>query len=171
MTYNVSLKNAATWAAVGAGVYLAALLYKSLTRFNFDGKVVLITGGSRGLGLTMARQLADKGARLAICARTVDQLGQAHVELEAAGAEVMSLRVDVTDPRQVQEMVEDVIRHYGRLDVLINNAGVIQIGPQDAMDIKDYEVAMKSNFWSALYTMLAAIPHFKNQRSGRIVNI
>jgi NAD(P)-dependent dehydrogenase (short-subunit alcohol dehydrogenase family) len=98
-------------------------------------------------------------------------LGQAHVELEAAGAEVMSLKTDVTDARQVEEMIGDVVAHYGRLDVVINNAGVIQVGPQDAMGIEDYELAMKSNFWSALYTMLAAIPHFKKQRSGRIVNI
>jgi short-subunit dehydrogenase len=135
------------------------------------GKVVLVTGGSRGLGLVLARQLAAKGARLAICARTPEQLGQAHIELEGMGAEVMSMTVDVTDQRQVQAMIIDILEHYGKLDVLINNAGIIQVGPQENMGINEYEQAMRANFWSALYTMLAVIPYFKEQGGGRIVNV
>lgn len=167
-----SLQEIAKWAAIGAGAFLIAnTIYKTLNRFDLKGKVVLITGGSRGLGLVLARQLAAKGARLAICARTPEQLGQAHIELESTGAEVISMTVDVTDQRQVQAMIIDILEHYGRLDVLINNAGMTQVGPQENMGVNEYEEAMKANFWSALYTMLAVIPYFKEQGSGRIVNI
>lgn len=162
----------ALYAAAGAGTFLAArAIYKEYTRYSLKDKVVLITGGSRGLGLVLARQLAAEGARIAICARSVDQLGQAHVELENLGAEVLSLAVDVTDPDQVESMIQDVIDHYGKIDVLINNAGIIQVAPQEALNIEDYEVAMKTNFWASLYTMLSVIPHFKFQGEGRIVNI
>ncbi len=167
-----SFQEIAKWAAIGAGTFLIAnTIYKALTHYDLNGKVVLVTGGSRGLGLVLARQLAIKGARLAICARTSEQLGQAHIELESMGAEVISMTVDVTDEHQVQAMIRDIIEHYGRLDVLVNNAGIIQIGPQEAMGINEYEKAMKANFWSALYTMLAVIPYFKKQGRGRIVNV
>ena len=167
-----SFSQIAKWAAIGAGTFLIVnSVYKMLTRYDLQGKVVLITGGSRGLGLVLARQLAAKGAKLAICARTPEQLGQAHIELESAGAEIISMTVDVTDERQVQAMILDIIEHYGRLDVLINNAGIVQVGPQETMGVSEYDQAMKSNFWSALYTMLAAIPYFKKQGEGRIVNV
>ena len=77
-----NFKEIAKWAALGAGTFLIAnTIYKALNHYDLKGKVVLVTGGSRGLGLVLARQLAIKGARLAICARTPEQLGQAHVEL------------------------------------------------------------------------------------------
>ncbi len=167
-----TIQEIAKWAAIGAGTFLIAnTIYKALNHYDLKGKVVLVTGGSRGLGLVLARQLAAKGARLAICARTPEQLGQAHVELEGLGAEVISMTVDVTDQRQVQAMIIDVLEHYGRLDVLINNAGIVQVGPQENMGINEYEQAMRANFWSALYTMLAIIPYFKEQQGGRIVNV
>lgn len=167
-----TIQEVAKWAAIGAGVFLIAnTIYKSLNRYDLRGKVILVTGGSRGLGLVLARQLAAKGARLAICARTPDQLGEAHIELEKAGAEVISMTVDVTDQRQVQAMIIDILEHYGRLDILINNAGIVQVGPQENMGVNEYEQAMKANFWSALYTMLAVIPYFKEQGGGKIVNI
>jgi len=167
-----TIQQIAKWAAIGAGTFLIAnTIYKALNHYDLKGKVVLVTGGSRGLGLVLAKHLAAKGAKLAICARTPEQLGQAHIELENMGAEVMSMTVDVTDQRQVQAMIIDILEHYGKLDVLINNAGLIQVGPQENMGINEYEQAMKTNFWSALYTMLAVIPYFKEQRGGRIVNV
>lgn len=169
---NSTFRTLAKWAAIGAGtLFVANTIYNALNKYDLEDKVVLITGGSRGLGLVLARRLAAKGARLAICARTTEQLGQAHIELEDNGAEVISKTVDVTDERQVQKLVQDVVKHYGNIDVLINNAGITQVGPQESMTIDDYEQAMKSNFWSALYTMLAVIPYFKEQGGGRIVNV
>lgn len=160
------------WVASGIGVLLLAnALYKEFAKFNLNGKVVLITGGSRGLGLVLARKLASHGAKLALCARSADKLELARQELSKSGATVLTLPVDVTDRAQVKTMIYDVIHHYGRLDVLINNAGIVQVGPQEAMSIEEYEKAMDVNFWAPLYAIDAAIPYFKKQGGGRIVNI
>jgi short-subunit dehydrogenase len=169
---NSTFGKIATYATVGAGAFLIArAFYRAYTKYDLRDKVVLITGGSRGLGLVLARQLAERGARLAICARTTDALGKAHVELENMGAEVLSMTVDVTDHNQVRMMISDVIEHYGKLDLLINNAGVIQVGPQEALNVMDYEEAIKTNFWAPLYTILESIPYFKLFGEGRVVNI
>lgn len=160
------------WAAAGVGVFLVAhAVIKELTKFNLSGKVVLITGGSRGLGLVLARHLAEKGAKLAICARSADHLELARQELDSMGAEVIAMTVDVTKNEEVKALIRDVINHYGKLDVLINNAGIIQVGSQELMGIEEYEVAMQTNFWAQLYAMQAVIPHFIDRGHGRIVNI
>lgn len=167
-----SLKKKIGWAAVGLGTLLAAsAIYRELTKYKLRGKVVLITGGSRGLGLELARQFAARGARLAICARSTEQLKKAQHELESAGAEVMAFTADVTDREQVEDMIYSVVDHYGQIDVVVNNAGIIQVGPQDTMGVEEYEKAMKTHFWAPLYVMLASIPYFKDQGEGRIVNI
>jgi NAD(P)-dependent dehydrogenase (short-subunit alcohol dehydrogenase family) len=167
-----ALQKTIGWVAAGAGLFLAThALIKEITKFTLAGKVVLITGGSRGLGLVLARALAAKGARLALCARSADKLELVRQQLEREGAEVIGLPIDVTEREQVQAMIRDVINHYGRLDVLINNAGIIQVGAQENMDIQDYERAMQTNFWAPLYAIDAVIPHFKKRGEGRIVNI
>lgn len=158
--------------AAGVGLVLAGTaLYRELTRYNLKEKVVLITGGSRGLGLVLARELAAKGAKLVICARSTDQLVKAEQELQQLGAEVLALPVDLTDQEEVNSMISDILEHYGKLDVLINNAGIVQVGPVDSMNIEDYERAMQTNFFGPLYTILAALPHFRERGEGRIVNI
>jgi NAD(P)-dependent dehydrogenase (short-subunit alcohol dehydrogenase family) len=170
--HSLSIIKTIRWAAAGVGVMLVAnALYKELSKFNLSGKVVLITGGSRGLGLVLARALAMRGAKLALCARSADKLEIARQELEEMGAEVITLPVDVTDQDQVKTMIGDVIRKFGSLDVLINNAGIIQVGPQDSMSIEDYEKAMQTNFWAPLYAIHAALPYFRRQGGGKIVNI
>lgn len=160
------------WAAAGVGLFLVAhAVVREITKWNLEGKVVLITGGSRGFGLVLARHLADRGARLAICARSADDLELARQELDARGAEVIAMTVDVTENEEVKAMVRDVTNHYGRVDLLVNNAGIIQVGPQQLMEIEDYELAMKTNFWAQLYAMQAVLPHMAGQGGGRIVNI
>lgn len=160
------------WAAAGIGLFLVArAVIKELTKFNLGGKVVAITGGSRGFGLVLARHVGALGARVAICARSADDLELARQELDARGVEVIAMTVDVTDNEEVKAMVRDVIQRYGRIDVLINNAGVIQVGPQYLMNIEDYQIAMQTNFWAQLYAMQAVIPHFAQMGGGRIVNI
>jgi NAD(P)-dependent dehydrogenase (short-subunit alcohol dehydrogenase family) len=139
--------------------------------FAFQGKVVLITGGSRGLGLVMARQLAREGARLAICARDADELERAREELTSMGAEVLALTCDVTERTQVEAAVRMIVERLGPVDVLINNAGVIQVGPMELMTTADYDEAMRTHFWGPLFMTLAVLPEMRVRRAGRIVNI
>lgn len=160
------------WFSAAAGALVAGtVVYRELTRFRIAGKVVLITGGSRGLGLQLARQLGRKGARIAICARSEDQLQNAASSLRGEGMEVITITSDITSRPQVNQMVEEVVRSFGSIDVLINNAGIIQVGPQDAMLIEDYQQAMDTNFWGALYAMHAVLPYFFRKGEGRIVNV
>ena len=137
-------------------------------QYDLQGKVAIITGGSRGLGLVLARQLAAKGVKLVICSRTEEQLDAARSELEAAGAKVLALRCDVTDRSQVKSLVDAAVDQYGRIDVLINNAGTIQVGPMDAMTQFEYQDAMNTHFWAPLYTTLAVLPHFRASHEGRL---
>ena len=119
----------------------------------------------------MAREFAARGARVAICARDRAELERAQKDLSARGAEVFSFPCDVTDRRQVAEMVEVVSRRFGGVDVLVNNAGVIQVGPVEVMTLEDYEEAMRTHFWAPLYATLAVLPQMRRRREGRIVNI
>jgi short-subunit dehydrogenase len=139
--------------------------------YDFRGKTVLITGGSRGLGLVLARELAADGARLALCAREEADLEQARDELVGKGAEVLAMPCDVTDQGQVRELVRSTHAHFGAIDVLINNAGTIQVGPLEVMTLGDYESAMRTHFWAPLYTTLAVLPEMRRRHQGRIVNI
>lgn len=159
-------------ALTGFGLALAMqTIQRQVRKMDFKGRSVMITGGSRGFGLVMARLLADEGANLILLARDEAELKRAKVELVRRGAEVLIIPADVRSQSEAQEAVEQVVGYYGRLDVLINNAGVIQVGPIDHMTIDDFENAMAVHTWGPLYTMLAAIPHMRRQGGGRIVNI
>jgi NAD(P)-dependent dehydrogenase (short-subunit alcohol dehydrogenase family) len=157
-------------AGVGALLGVRAALRK-LREFDFNGQTVLITGGSRGLGLVLARELAREGARLSICARDPRELERARADLVARGAEVLAFPCDVTDRAQVQEWVRLSEGRFGGVDVLINNAGVIQVGPVEVMTLADYEEAMRIHFWAPLYATLAVLPAMRRRRRGRIVNV
>src|SRR5215216_4014591 len=109
--------------AAGAAAVLALRALRSRAPYDFRDKSVLITGGSRGLGLVLARELAAKGARLTIIARDRVELEQARVDLEARGGEVLAFACDVRDQADVQSAIERVVARYGSIDVLINNAG------------------------------------------------
>ena len=165
-------KEALMLAAAGAGALLATRAAVQWWRqYDLRGKTVLITGGSRGLGLVMAREFAREGAQLAICARDPAELERARNDLSNRGARVLVVPCDVTERAEVNEMVSVVRHHYGHIDVLVNNAGVIQVGPLEVMTLEDYEEAMKVHFWAALYTTLAVLPEMRRRRDGRIVNI
>ena len=166
--------NYAPW-AIGAGVVGLALgataAVRLKRRISFDGKTVLITGGSRGLGLVLARRFAREGADVAICARDEEELYRARDELRGYGVDVLAVQCDITDAYQVDGMVEGLTRHFGRIDVLVNNAGTIQVGPMEVMTLSDYEEAMATHFWAPLYATMAVLPQMKRRRAGRIVNI
>lgn len=160
------------WAAAGLGGLLAArALWRRTRAFDFRDKTVLITGGSRGLGLVLARELAEEGARLCLCARDPAELERARADLSGRGAQVHVFPCDVTDRAQVAEWVRVCLDHYGSIDVLINNAGVIEIGPLEVQTLADFAEAMKTHFWGPLYAILSVLPEMKRQGGGRIVNI
>ncbi|MBV8820197.1 MAG: SDR family NAD(P)-dependent oxidoreductase, partial [Acidobacteriaceae bacterium] len=128
-------------AAAGAGA--AALVFApTRNRYNLLGKVVLITGSSRGLGLQLAREFGLEGARLAICARDREELETARRDLEERGFPVHAVPCDITKPHDVASMIVEVSSVLGDIDVLVNNAGVIQVGPFTEMTREDFERAM-----------------------------
>ncbi|MDX5418271.1 MAG: SDR family NAD(P)-dependent oxidoreductase [Hymenobacteraceae bacterium] len=160
------------WLAAGAGALLAAkAISRKLNAYDFRNKVVLITGGARGFGFVMARQLAKEGARLVLCSRDEIQLENARMELAGNGADVMVIPCDVTQESQVQEMIDQVQSTFGNIDVLINNAGIITAGPLEEMTVKDFKDAMETHFWGPLYTTMAVLPSMKARGGGRILNI
>jgi short-subunit dehydrogenase len=155
-----------------AGLSLwAAWRLRSRSSYSLLGKTVVITGGSRGLGLALAREMASQGARLAICGRDADSLERAAASLKRRGAEVIAVPCDVTDAGSVDGLLQEVHRTLGPVDVLINNAGVIEVGPAETMSLADYEEAMATNFWGMLYPTLAVLPEMRERKAGRIINI
>jgi NAD(P)-dependent dehydrogenase (short-subunit alcohol dehydrogenase family) len=160
-------------AGVGAGLAGWQLwrAFRNRNDVSLKGDVALITGGSRGLGLQLARDLAAQGCRVAICARDEAELERAREDLHKRGAEVWTRQCDVTDREQVEEFVASTISHFGRLDIVVANAGVIQVGPAESMTLADFEQAMNIMFWGVLHTIWAALPHMRERGSGRIVTI
>jgi NAD(P)-dependent dehydrogenase (short-subunit alcohol dehydrogenase family) len=159
-------------AASGVGFFLATrAVARRWGKYDLRDKVVLITGGSRGLGLVMARQLLRQGARVAICARDALELERARGHLGQNHGRVLTVPCDIADREQVHAMVGAVQQYFGRIDVLINNAGTIQVGPMEIMTLDDYEEAMRVHFWGPLETILAVLPGMRQRREGRIVNI
>jgi NAD(P)-dependent dehydrogenase (short-subunit alcohol dehydrogenase family) len=138
---------------------------------SFRGARVLITGGSRGLGLLLAREFGAQDARVAICARDAGELERATADLHGRGITALPLRGDVADAGQVEGMIREVIDRWGGIDVLVNNAGIITVGPVETMTLADYQNAMAVNFWGGLHAILAVLPSMRERGSGRIVNI
>jgi len=162
------------WATAAGAVGLALGIQTAVRfsrRISFRGKAVLITGGSRGLGLVLARQFAREGASVAICARDEDELNDARRDIQRFGVDVLAVQCDVAERYQVEGMIDGLNRHFGGIDVLVNNAGTIQVGPMEVMTLADYEEAMKIHFWAPLYSTLAVLPQMRVRGTGRIVNI
>jgi NAD(P)-dependent dehydrogenase (short-subunit alcohol dehydrogenase family) len=169
-------RGAGTGLAFGLAALAATIAYRASQRppdFRFDGASVLITGGSRGLGLVLARQLAAEGARLTLIARDLNELRRAARDIHARtpSAEILTLPADVRDREGVELAVSRAVAHFGRIDVAINNAGIINVGPLDHMKLADYDDAMNTHFWGPLFVVLAVLPHMRRQGGGRIVNV
>jgi len=154
---------------IGCGLLVQTLLRQR--KEDFTGKVALVTGGSRGLGLQLAREFARVGCRIAICARDEDELRRAADDLRSKGTAVLSLRCDVSNRDDMEHTILAVTDHFGCVDILVNNAGIIQAGPIETMAVEDFEKAMGVIFWGTLYATLAVLPQMRARRSGHIVNI
>ena len=153
----------------GLGAMLAANEVLGRAReADLHGQVALVTGGTRGLGLALARELADGGCRLVICARDEAELQTAGEDLERHGAEVLAIRCDVADKADVDRMIAVALEVYGRVDLLICNAGVIQVGELTSMEVADFQEAMDVMYWGVLYPVLAVLPGMRERRAGRI---
>ncbi len=166
-------KGAVALTALGVGVMLLARAWRHRRAYDFAGRVVVITGGSRGLGLIMARELAKEGAKVVLVARHEDELERAADDLRSRqpSAEVLTIAADVRRRDDAEQSITQTIERFGRIDVLVNNAGIIQVGPLDHMKLADYEDAMNTHFWGPLYMVLASVPHMRRRGEGRIVNI
>jgi short-subunit dehydrogenase len=132
---------------------------------------VVITGGSRGLGLEIAREIASEGATLVLLARDEAELSKAKDELTGLGAPVFTWACDLRDRAKVAECIDHAAEACGRIDVLINNAGVIGVGPLNNMTLEDFDTAMDTHFSGPLVATLAALPYLRQGGGGRIVNI
>jgi NAD(P)-dependent dehydrogenase (short-subunit alcohol dehydrogenase family) len=157
--------------ATAAGALWVARQLRDGGDYTIRGKTVLITGGSRGLGLALGREFAARGARLAICGRDPESLERARASLARAGGEVIALTCNVTDQQSVESLLEEVRRRLGPVDILINNAGIIEVGPAETMSVADFEEAMATNYWGMVYPTLGLLPEMRERKTGRIVNI
>jgi len=137
----------------------------------FKNKVVLITGGSRGLGLVIARQICDEYGKVALIARDADELARAEADLARRGGEVTTISCDLLERAQVEAAVQKTINRYGTIDILINNAGIIQVGPLEHMAREDFERAMELHFWAPFDLITQVVPEMRRRGGGRIVNI
>jgi NAD(P)-dependent dehydrogenase (short-subunit alcohol dehydrogenase family) len=134
-------------------------------------KVALITGGSRGLGLLLARQLCAEGGKVALIARDAGELSRAKADLTRRGGVILTVQCDLFDAAQIQSAVRQVIDHFGKIDILINNAGIIDVGPLEHMTREDFERAMKVHFWAPFELISQIVPEMRTWGGGRVVNI
>lgn len=138
---------------------------------NIEGKVVVITGASSGLGEAAARHLAALGAPVALGARRVERLRALADELTAAGGKALAMPVDVTRAADVKRLVDAAVEAYGRIDVMLNNAGLMPHSPLERLKIEDWNRTIDVNIKGVLYGIAAALPYMKAQRSGHIINV
>src|SRR5881296_984242 len=140
-------------------------------RYPLREKVVLITGGSRGLGLVLARHICTRGGNVALIARDPEELARAKADLSPRGGEVLTIECDLLDTGQIQVAVRRVIDRFGKIDVLINNAGIIEVGPLEHLMREDFERAMRLHFWAPFELISQIVPEMRIWGGGRIVNI
>ncbi|HEX2707352.1 MAG TPA: SDR family NAD(P)-dependent oxidoreductase [Solirubrobacterales bacterium] len=129
------------------------------SRASLDGTVALVTGASSGIGEATARMLTDRGAAVAIVARRADRLETLAAEIESAGGRALAIEADVTDREQAETAVRRTVEELGRLDVLVNNAGVMLLGPILDAPVEEWDQMVQVNLLGLLYTAKAAIPH------------
>jgi NADP-dependent 3-hydroxy acid dehydrogenase YdfG len=138
---------------------------------NIEGKVVIITGASSGLGEAAAHHLADKGASLALAARRTERIEGLAEEITNNGGEALAVTTDVTEREQVQALVDDAVDAFGRVDVMLNNAGLMPLSPLERLNVNEWDQMIDVNVKGVLYGIAAALPYMQEQASGHIINV
>jgi NAD(P)-dependent dehydrogenase (short-subunit alcohol dehydrogenase family) len=157
----------------GAGIATGLQLARSLFRPEFDlnGKTVLVTGASRGLGLVLAREFTSRGAKVAMAAREPESLQRAVLDVQRFGPNVLGVDLDIAFREEADAAVEKIENTLGPIDVLVNNAGTICVGPFEEMTTDDFRDSINTHFWGPYFCSMAIIPGMRRRRRGRIVNI
>jgi NAD(P)-dependent dehydrogenase (short-subunit alcohol dehydrogenase family) len=140
-------------------------------RFRVDGQTAIVTGGGRGLGRAMAVALAEAGADCIVVARREDDLAQTVAAVEAVGRKAVAVAGDVVDPTTATRAIEACQSAFGRVDILVNNAGVMSMGPIEQTSVEDWRRVLDVNLVGSFLFAAAVAPHFKQQRSGKLLNI
>jgi NADP-dependent 3-hydroxy acid dehydrogenase YdfG len=138
---------------------------------NIEGKVVVITGASSGLGEATARLLSAQGATVVLGARRVDRLQSLAHELTGSGGKALAVTTDVTQRDQVKRLVDAAVQTYGRIDVMINNAGLMPQSPLERLKIDEWNRMIAVNIKGVLYGIAAALPYMQQQQAGHIINV
>ena len=138
---------------------------------GIENKVVVITGASSGLGEAAARHLAAQGATVVLGARRADRIEALAAELTAAGHKARAVVTDVTDREQVRNLVDTAVREFGRIDVMLNNAGLMPLAPLERLKVDEWDRMIDVNIKGVLYGIAAALPHMKERKSGHIINV
>jgi NAD(P)-dependent dehydrogenase (short-subunit alcohol dehydrogenase family) len=162
-------RNVAVGLGVAAGI-TALRLYQG-RGYNLRGKAVFISGGSRGLGLLLAREFAARGAKVAISARDSDELRRAEEDLRRFSQDVLAIESDITMREEADNAIERIRRTFGPIDVLVNNAGTICVGPLEVMTIDDFRASLNTHFWGPYFTTMSVLGEMRERKQGRIVNI
>lgn len=155
---------------IGAAIGVRELVRRQREE-SLGGKVALITGGSRGLGLAIARELASQGCAVALCARDAGEVARAQEEIRALGVDAEGYACDVTDRVAVEEMVAYVIGRFGRIDLLFTVAGIIEVAELQVLGFEDFERAMDTMFWGTLTPILAVLPQMRARHAGQIATV
>jgi len=138
---------------------------------KIQGKVVIITGASSGLGEATARALSAQGASVALGARRQDRIRSLAKELAGRDGRAIAVTVDVTDREQVKTLVDAAVQAYGRIDVMINNAGLMPQAPLERLKIDEWDRMIDVNIKGVLYGIAAALPYMKQQKAGHFINV
>src|SRR5437016_6162890 len=152
------------------GAWIAGRAFRR-ARYTLRDKVVLISGGSRGLGLVLARHICEQHGKVVLIARDREELARAKADLAVRGGKVLTVDCDLLDRAQIHAAVRTAIDRLGKIDILINNAGIIEVGPLDHMNREDFDCAMQLHFWAPYELVSQVVPEMRLWGGGRIVNI
>lgn len=137
---------------------------------NIKDKVVIITGASSGMGEAAAKHLAGLGATVILGARRADKIEKLETDIQAAGGKALAVKVEVTDLQQVKNLVDSAVQQFGRVDVIVNNAGIMPLSPMDRINVEEWNTMIDVNIKGVLNGIAAVLPYMKEQKLGQIIN-